>query len=75
MRNYISVNAKYYTAKQVSKRAEHNNRAAKIDYLLPPENIIFQNIESSFGQSSMIEKFQLMNEKKKQIQNKNAVRK
>lgn len=69
MRNYISVNAKYYTAKQVSKRAEHNNRAAKIDYLLPSENRIFQNIENNFGQFSMMEKFELMNQRKKQIQN------
>lgn len=69
MRNYISVNAKYYTSKQVSKRAEHNNREAKIDYLLPSENRIFQNIENNFGQFSMMEKFELMNQRKKQIQN------
>lgn len=69
MRNYISVNAKYYTAKQVSKRAEHNNRSAKIDYLLPLEERKFNNIENNFGQFTMMEKFELMNQKKKQIQN------
>lgn len=68
MRNYISVNAKYYTAKQVSKRAEHNNREAKIDYLLPRENRKFNNIENNFGQFTMMEKFELMNQKKQQIQ-------
>lgn len=69
MRNYISVNAKYYKATEVSKRAKHNDRSAKIDYLLPSENRIFQNIENNYGQFTMSEKFELMNQRKKQIQN------
>ena len=69
MRNYISVNAKYYKATEVSKRAKHNDRSAKIDYLLPSENRIFQNIENNYGQFSMGEKFSLLNQQKKQIQN------
>lgn len=68
MRNYISVNAKYYKATEVSKRAKHNDRSAKIDYLLPLEERKFNNIENNFGQFSMMEKFELMNQRKKQIQ-------
>lgn len=68
MRNYISVNAKYYKATEVSKRAKHNDRSAKIDYLLPIENRKFNNIENNFGQFSMGEKFSLLNQKKQQIQ-------
>lgn len=69
MRNYISVNAKYYKATEVSKRAKHNDRSAKIDYLLPLENRKFNNIENNFGQFTMGEKFSLLNQRKKQIQN------
>ena len=69
MRNYISVNAKYYKATEVSKRAKHNDRSAKIDYLLPPEERKFNNIENNFGQFTMNEKFSLLNQRKKQIQN------
>ena len=43
MRNYISVNAKYYKMGEIDRISNHNFRQSKVDYLLPKEQIKFQN--------------------------------
>ncbi len=43
MRNYISVNAKYYKMGEIDRISNHNFRQSKIDYLLPKEQIKFKN--------------------------------
>ena len=43
MRNYISVNAKYYKKAEINRIASHNFRLSKIDYLLENNHIKFEN--------------------------------
>ena len=46
-RNYISVNAKYYTQKELFRIIDHNLRNEKIDYLL--ENNQFENVNINYS--------------------------
>ena len=46
-RNYISVNAKYYTQKELFRIIDHNLRNEKIDYLL--ENNQYENVNINYG--------------------------
>ena len=43
MRNYISVNAKYYKKVEIDRISSHNFRQSKIDYLLDKTHVKFQN--------------------------------
>lgn len=51
MRNYISVNAKYYKMSEIDRISNHNFRQSKIDYLLPKEQIKFQNQNIVFNEN------------------------
>ena len=51
MRNYISVNAKYYKMSEIDRISNHNFRQSKIDYLLPPEQIKFENKNMVFDEN------------------------
>ena len=51
MRNYISVNAKYYKMGEIDRISNHNFRQSKIDYLLPPEQIKFENKNMVFDEN------------------------
>ena len=43
MKNYISVNAKYYKSNQITRISEHNSRESNIDYLLDEKDIEYKN--------------------------------
>lgn len=49
MRNYISVNAKYYKAKEINRIINHNLRIDDIEYLLKKEDIKFENNNIIYG--------------------------
>jgi len=52
LKNYISVNAKYYKKHRALKIQEHNNRISAIDYLLPKteyKNITDTNLVDEFN--------------------------
>lgn len=51
MRNYISVNAKYYKMGEIDRISNHNFRQSKIDYLLPKEQIKFENKNIVFDEN------------------------
>lgn len=55
MRNYISVNAKYYKASHISKIYKHNQRKAYIDYLLNEEDRVFKNDTYSTNKNLTLE--------------------
>ncbi len=43
MRNYISVNAKYYKKVEIDRISSHNFRQSRIDYLLDKKYVRFEN--------------------------------
>ncbi len=43
MRNYISVNAKYYKETRIRKIVNHNSRTSDVNYLLPDEHKKYEN--------------------------------
>ena len=51
MRNYISVNAKYYKMGEINRISNHNFRQTKVDYLLPKEQIKFKNQNIVFNEN------------------------
>ncbi len=51
MRNYISVNAKYYKMGEIDRISSHNFRQSKIDYLLPQEQVKFENKNIVFDEN------------------------
>ena len=51
MRNYISVNAKYYKMGEIDRISNHNFRQSKIDYLLPPDQVKFKNQNIIFDEN------------------------
>ncbi|MFV7790427.1 hypothetical protein ACNO6Z_06160 [Aliarcobacter lanthieri] len=51
MRNYISVNAKYYKMSEIDRISSHNYRQTKIDYLLPREQVKFENKNIVFNEN------------------------
>ena len=55
LRNYISVNAKYYKASHISKIYKHNQRLAHIDYLLNDKDKKFTNLNYSINQELSLE--------------------
>ncbi len=70
MAKFISVNAKYYTKKELYKRHFHNTREAFINYLLPADEIKFKNLEYSFGEKNMVRSFLNLDKKKTEVQKK-----
>lgn len=56
MRNYISVNAKYYKMGEIDRISNHNFRQSKVDYLLPKEQIKFQNQNLIFDENFNVSK-------------------
>ncbi|QOG11427.1 coiled-coil domain-containing protein [Arcobacter sp. FWKO B] len=52
MKNYISVNAKYYTSERISRIARHNYRLSNIDYLLEKGEELGKNIDIIYSRSS-----------------------
>ena len=59
MRNYISVNAKYYKMGEIDRISNHNFRQTKVDYLLPKEQIKFQIQNLIFDENLNISKVDL----------------
>ncbi len=53
MRNYISVNAKYYKAKELGRIIRHNFRLEKPDYLLSEESIKGENLDMIFNKDGL----------------------
>ncbi|RXJ87480.1 hypothetical protein [Arcobacter sp. CECT 8985] len=43
MKDFISVNAKYYKSANIEHTSNHNTRASEIDYLLDDKNIKYEN--------------------------------
>lgn len=70
MAKFISVNAKYYTKRELYKRHFHNTREAFINYLLPANEIKFKNLEYSFGEKNMVRSFLNLDKKKTEVQKK-----
>ena len=70
MAKFISVNAKYYTKRELYKRHFHNTREAFINYLLPKDEIKFKNLEYSFGEKNMVRSFLNLDKKKTEVQKK-----
>lgn len=70
MAKFISVNAKYYTKRELYKRHFHNTREAFINYLLPADEIKFKNREYSFGEKNMVRSFLNLDKKKTEVQKK-----
>ncbi len=56
MRNYISVNAKYYKMGEIDRISSHNFRQIKVDYLLPKEQIKFKNQNIIFDENFNVSK-------------------
>ena len=52
MKNFISVNAKYYKSSQISKISNHNSRESKIDYLLNEKDRKYDNKEIIYNSNS-----------------------
>lgn len=53
MKNFISVNAKYYKSSQISKISNHNSRESKIDYLLDEKDRKYDNKEIIYNSKSI----------------------
>ncbi len=65
MRNYISVNAKYYKAKELGRIIEHNFRIEKPDYLLSEESIKGENLDMIFNKDGLkTQNYKLLKEAK-----------
>lgn len=54
MKNYISVNTKYFKSNQISKIANHNSRISDIDYLLNEEHQKYKNTNFVFGDGGSV---------------------
>ena len=73
MRKFISVNAKYYKASQITKINNHNTRTSNIDYLLKDNDCNYKNLNYSINpRNTLVENFteQFDNKCKDQIANK-----
>ena len=65
MRNYISVNAKYYKAKELGRIIRHNFRLEKPDYLLSEESIKGENLDMIFNKDGLkTQNYKLLKEAK-----------
>lgn len=69
MKNYISVNAKYFKASQIHKIYNHNQRVSNIDYLLKDNDKKYKNLTYSTNESfNLVENFSEQFNKKCQDQ-------
>lgn len=49
MKDFISVNAKYYKSENIEKCSNHNTRASEVDYLLDDKNIKYENTSKLYA--------------------------
>lgn len=49
MKDFISVNAKYYKSSNIEHTSNHNTRASEIDYLLDDKNIKYENTSKLYA--------------------------
>ncbi|WP_419774465.1 hypothetical protein [Halarcobacter sp.] len=52
MKDFISVNAKYYKSSNIEKCSNHNTRASEVDYLLDDKNIKYENTSKLYANDS-----------------------
>lgn len=51
MKDFISVNAKYYKSANIEHTSNHNTRASEIDYLLDDKNIKYENTSKLYSEN------------------------